>query len=90
MTAAGAIPFYSGLPTIDMYGLSDHHIARVPLAEGPWLAGHMKWDNAYVLARRPDLIAINKGYFQKGDLAGLQAAEDPWTLARRSRPSLPS
>ncbi|HEX9809266.1 MAG TPA: glycosyltransferase family 39 protein [Alphaproteobacteria bacterium] len=27
-TAAGAIPFYSGLPTIDQYGLNDRWIAR--------------------------------------------------------------
>jgi arabinofuranosyltransferase len=81
VVAAGAIPFYSRLPTIDMYGLNDRHIARTPFAPGPWLPGHMKWDNEYVLRRRPDLIAINKGYFRKGDLTGLEIAQNPRMLA---------
>lgn len=33
-TAAGAIPFYSGLPTVDMYGLSDREVARSGHAVG--------------------------------------------------------
>ena len=41
----------------------------------------MKWDNEYVLRRRPDLIAINKGYFRKGDLTGLEIAQNPSMLA---------
>ena len=61
VAAAGAIPFYSGLPTIDMYGLNDAHIARVPFPEGQ-RGRMMKWDNAYVLSRSPDLIVINRGY----------------------------
>ena len=59
--SAGAIPFYSGLPTIDMYGLNDAHIARVPFPKR--VPGRMmKWDNAYVLSRRPDVIVMNRGY----------------------------
>jgi len=65
VAAAGAIPYYSGLPSIDMYGLNDAHIARrpFPAIEDGRL---MKWDNAYVLDRQPDLIAINRGYFRAG------------------------
>ena len=33
--SAGAIPFYSRLPTIDMYGLNDAHIARTPFPKAP-------------------------------------------------------
>lgn len=53
--AAGKIPYFSGLPTIDMLGLTDRHIARVE-SRGEWV-GHSKMDPEYVLARRPDFIA---------------------------------
>ncbi len=66
VASAGAIPYYSGLPTIDMYGLNDRHIARRPFLErAPGVL--MKWDNAYVLSRRPRLIVPNRGYFEAGD-----------------------
>ncbi|RMF30844.1 MAG: hypothetical protein D6759_11150 [Chloroflexi bacterium] len=50
---AGAIPYYSGLPTIDMVGLNDYHIARLP---GGFMA---KYDIEYILARRPAYIQIH-------------------------------
>jgi len=53
--AAGKIPFYSGLPAIDMLGLNDVHIAHLPARY--FEAGHNKYDPDYVLSRRPDLIA---------------------------------
>jgi hypothetical protein len=64
--SAGAIPFYSRLPTIDMYGLNDVHIARTPFPEGPY-GRMMKWDNAYVLSRSPDLFVMNEGYRRVGE-----------------------
>jgi hypothetical protein len=50
---AGAVPFYSGLPTIDMAALNDIHIAQV--------AGrrHEKWDPGYVMGREPDFLVLN-------------------------------
>jgi len=51
---AGAVPFYSGLPTLDMTGLNDHHIAH-----GVQGVLHEKFDPDYVLARRPDYIVLN-------------------------------
>jgi hypothetical protein len=63
--SAGAIPFYSRLPTIDQYGLNDAHIARVPFPEGA-PGRMMKWDNAYVLSQNPDLIVLNRGYRRPG------------------------
>ena len=55
--AAGKIPFFSGLRTLDMRGLTDRHIARVePFATYDY-PGHNKRDPDYVLARRPNLIA---------------------------------
>jgi len=53
--AAGKIPFYSRLATIDMLGLADAHIAHRPAAE--FRVGHSKHDADYVLARRPELLA---------------------------------
>jgi arabinofuranosyltransferase len=53
---AGIVPYLSGLPTIDMLGLTDAHIARRPLRVGSGARGHEKHDAAYVLSREPDLI----------------------------------
>lgn len=50
---AGAVPFYSGLPSLDMAGLNDRHIARLPGMR------HRKWDPAYVLGRRPAFVVLN-------------------------------
>ena len=54
-SAAGKIPFFSGLATIDMLGLTDRYIARLDRAR--FVVGHSKFDPEYVLSRRPDLIA---------------------------------
>lgn len=80
VAAAGAIPYYSGLPTIDMFGLNDPHIAREPFPAARQ-GRLMKWDNDYVLARRPDVIVINRGYFRAGDPMAARAARDPRLLA---------
>ncbi len=53
--AAGKIPYFSGLRSLDMRGLTDRHIARVE-PEGWDGPGHNKNDPDYVLGRRPDLI----------------------------------
>ncbi len=55
--AAGYIPFYTGLPTVDMMGLNDLHIAHMDVPLGSGLPGHEKADPAYVLAQRPAYIA---------------------------------
>jgi hypothetical protein len=82
--SAGAIPFYSRLPTIDMYGLSDAHIARAPFPEGA--PGRMlKWDNAYVLSRGPDLIVINRGYQRAGQRHRVSLAPMDADLINRLR-----
>ncbi len=54
--AAGKVPFYSGLKTIDMMGLNDEHIAHGDPRPG-FRVGHNKFDPDYVLGRSPDLIA---------------------------------
>src|SRR5690606_6484257 len=50
---AGAIPYFSGLSTIDMVGLNNAHISKLP-------GGFMeKWDNDYVLAQKPAVIQFH-------------------------------
>lgn len=54
---AGAVPYESRLPTVDLVGLCDAHIARVPMPEmGSGTAGHEKSDPLYVLERRPKVV----------------------------------
>ena len=54
--SAGAIPYYAGLPTIDMWGLTDRHIARAPIPEHTiGLVGHERGDPDYVFGRDPAL-----------------------------------
>lgn len=55
--AAGKIPFFSGLRTLDMQGLTDRHIAQVEPTSELRYPGHNKQDPDYVLGQRPDLIA---------------------------------
>jgi arabinofuranosyltransferase len=54
--AAGIVPYWSGLQTIDMLGLTDSYIAHRPIALGQGFHGHEKHDPEYVLGRGPDLI----------------------------------
>jgi arabinofuranosyltransferase len=51
---AGAIPYYSRLPSVDMWGLTDAHIARAP--RDGFEPGHDRSDLAYVLGRHPHVI----------------------------------
>jgi arabinofuranosyltransferase len=57
-TGAGAIAYYSERTTIDLYGLTDKHIARVENPDmGTGVAGHEKRDPDYVLnERKPTYI----------------------------------
>ena len=60
--AAGILPYYAGLETIDMWGLNDAHIARAPVDDlGAGIAGHERHDYDYVLSRAPDLILPERG-----------------------------
>ena len=54
---AGKLPYFSRRPTLDMYGLTDAHIARVEaVGLGTGIPTHERADPAYVLRREPDLI----------------------------------
>lgn len=64
ITAAGSIPYWSELPSLDMLGLNDKHIAKNrPLDVGDGMLGHELGDGEYVLSREPDLIIFNVGNY---------------------------
>jgi hypothetical protein len=65
--AAGALPYFSQLPVIDMLGLTDRELGRTrPDARG-WI-GHERGDGALVLDREPALII----------LGGAEGSATPW------------
>ncbi len=53
--AAGKIPFFSGLQTLDLLGLNEPEIAKKQVDF--FLPSHNKYDADYVFSKRPDLIA---------------------------------
>lgn len=76
---AGAIPYASGLPTIDMLGLCDAHIARRAVqGMGTGVAGHEKGDGAYVLERRPRIILFQLTRFTERPLDARAALQPVW------------
>jgi arabinofuranosyltransferase len=64
VTWAGAIPYFSERPAIDLLGKMDPHIAHqpmhVPVGEQRWLQfvpDHLKWDYSYSISTlKPDII----------------------------------
>jgi hypothetical protein len=56
--AAGAVPYYSGLHTLDMLGLNDRWLATHPSRDAQGEFGHEIGDGAYVLSRQPDIIMM--------------------------------
>ncbi len=57
--AAGQVPYFSGLPAIDMFGINDLHIGRMPVADlGKGTPGHEKFDLGYIIARAPKYVVI--------------------------------
>jgi hypothetical protein len=56
LNAAGIIPYYSQLATIDMLGLNDIHIAHQGKRDKELRYGHQVGDGLYVLSREPDVI----------------------------------
>lgn len=76
--AAGLIPYYSRRYTLDMFGLTDAHIAHVDIPGfGSGTAAHEKTDPLYILAQQPDCIASTwmdeQGRAVSAGLANVQA-----------------
>ena len=58
-TAAGALPFFSRLPALDMLGLNDRYLAmNPPPSLGRGRIAHELGDGAYFMRRDPDLVAF--------------------------------
>jgi arabinofuranosyltransferase len=53
---AGLIPYFTGLPTIDLFGLTDAHLARRPGKR------HQKVDPDYVLGCDPRFVVMGGSY----------------------------
>jgi hypothetical protein len=54
---AGALPYFSGLPAVDMLGLNDRYLAHHrPEGFGHGWLGHELGNGGYILEREPDLI----------------------------------
>jgi hypothetical protein len=77
---AGAVPYYSKLPALDMLGLTDRAIAANPPSDfgSGWL-GHELGDGAYVLSREPDLLLFCRpaGGARPCFRSGVELAADP-------------
>jgi len=77
--AAGQIPYYSGLRTLDMFGVNDEHTAHMKVETmGQGIPGHEKFDFDYIMGRRPDLIIVY-GHFLNGSQIYERADDWAWT-----------
>jgi arabinofuranosyltransferase len=79
--AAGQIPFYSDLRTLDLYGLNDLTIAHRQVDNmGQGTPGHEKMDMDYVLFNaQPDYIIIYGTAFDWLTAYSYQRVDLPWT-----------
>jgi len=66
---AGAVPYFSELPTTDIIGLTDAHIAHTPYQYyefdrpifGHEYAAWLRYDGAYILGKKPTFIELPTG-----------------------------
>lgn len=72
----GALPYFAGLPTIDMLGLTDPVIAGTPIAGRFRFPGHAKGNGASVLDRRPGIILMNGVHLEKEPMTELRPELD--------------
>jgi hypothetical protein len=79
--AAGQIPFYSDLRTLDLYGLNDLTIAhREVETMGQGTPGHEKMDMDYVLfVAQPDMIVIYGTAFDWLSAYSYERVDLDWT-----------
>jgi len=70
----GIIPYYSGLPTIDMWGLNDLHIAhkQIPDMGQKRPMGHEKTDPIYAFQRRPTYFLDEFHYLLEDSIPNLR------------------
>ncbi|MEZ4265902.1 MAG: hypothetical protein R3F39_05950 [Myxococcota bacterium] len=75
LSAVGVIPYESGLPTLDLLGLTNAHIARRPPDTAIPIPAHRKHDDAYALQSAPDYFVPSNGLL----------AREPWTARPPNR-----
>ena len=82
VTAAGSLPFWSELPSLDMLGLNDRYLAihQGDCAE-EGLLGHNVCNPGYVLERKPDIVSFNVA----GEPSGLAIAESLSSMGEFTR-----
>ena len=66
LNAAGVIPYYAEMETIDMLGLNNEYIARHGDRDRSLAYGHQAGDGEYVLRRAPDVIMFGGAGSDKG------------------------
>jgi hypothetical protein len=81
LNTAGAVPYASGLPALDMLGLTDAAIAERPVyvVSTGW-AGHRRGWGAYVIERRPAVILWynSAGLREPHYLSDRELADNPY------------
>lgn len=76
--AAGQVPYFSELPALDMFGINDLHIGRMPVANlGSGTPGHEKFDLGYIITRAPQYVVIYGTLFD--NVTEYKRAEVDWT-----------
>lgn len=78
LNAAGITPYWSGLPTIDMLGLNNAHIAHQGRRDRTLPYGHQSGDGVYVLDQRPGAILMGAD----GSPNGYVSDREIWADAR--------
>lgn len=74
VSSAGALSFYSKLPTLDMFGLNDKNLTRMkPENFGQGRLAHELMNFEYVMGRKPDIIISHVG----GAIPEFGMAEQP-------------
>lgn len=69
LNAAGIIPYFSEMPTLDMLGLNNKYIARRGRRDRTLAYGHQVGDGHYIVRQQPDVILFGglgrakKAYF---------------------------
>jgi hypothetical protein len=63
----GAIPYYSRLRTLDLFGLTDREVAMKGKTDLEGAVGHQRYHTDYVLARRPEFIIFRSSGWSQSD-----------------------
>ncbi len=58
--AAGMIPYYSELPTIDFFGINNYYIAHYGKKDFKIAFAHQAGDGDYVLSMKPDILILGR------------------------------